>query len=73
MPRPQQVDPAKDLEATEKALALGLTSRTHAINELGWNADDIDEEIQADRDREGELGLNFTAPSNKPKESADAA
>ncbi|KIN73265.1 Phage portal protein, lambda family [Sulfitobacter guttiformis KCTC 32187] len=70
MPRPQQVDPAKDLEATEKAIALGLTSRTHAINELGWNADDIDEEIQSDRAREAELGLNFA--TTKPKESADA-
>ncbi|MBT9385629.1 phage portal protein [Pseudooceanicola sp. CBS1P-1] len=59
-PRPQQVDPAKDLAATEKALSMGLTSRTAAINELGWNADDIDEEIKADRDREADLGLGFT-------------
>lgn len=66
MPRPQQVDPAKDMEATERALALGLTSRTAAINELGWNADDIDEEIQADRAREAELGLNFTTPKGRP-------
>ncbi len=69
MPRPQQVDPAKDLEATEKALALGLTSRTHAINEAGWNADDIDEEIQADRARETELGLTFTAAATRPQTS----
>ena len=68
MPRPQQVDPKKDLEATALALSLGLTSRTQAINELGWNADDIDDEIQADRDRESELGLEFTA-----KGKADAA
>lgn len=76
MPRPQQVDPAKDLAATEKALALGLTSRTHAINELGWNADDIDEEIQADRARESELGLSFATPTTQPtnpKEGTDAA
>lgn len=68
MPRPQQVDPKKDLEATALAMSLGLTSRTQAINELGWNADDIDDEIKADREREAELGLNFTA-----KENADAA
>jgi lambda family phage portal protein len=68
MPRPQQVDPKKDLEATALALSLGLTSRTQAINELGWNADDIDDEIQADRDRESELGLEITA-----KGKADAA
>ena len=76
MPRPQQVDPAKDLEATEKALALGLTSRTNAINELGWNADDIDEEIHADRAREAELGLTFATPTmqpTQPKEGSDAA
>ena len=76
MPRPQQVDPAKDLEATEKALALGLTSRTNAINELGWNADDIDEEIQADRAREAELGLTYANPTTQPtipKEGTDAA
>ena len=76
MPRPQQVDPAKDLEATEKALALGLTSRTNAINELGWNADDIDEEIKADRAREAELGLTFATPTTQPtnpKEGTDAA
>lgn len=73
MPRPQQVDPAKDLEATEKALSLGLISRTHAINEMGWNADDIDEEIQADRARESELGLSFTTSTPQPQTEDEPA
>lgn len=60
MPRPMQVDPQKDLAATKEALALGLTSRTKAVNELGWNADDLDEEIAADRARERDLGLTFS-------------
>lgn len=69
MPRPMQVDPQKDLAAVKEALALGLTSRTKAINELGWNADDLDEEIAADRARERDLGLTF-GPADTP-ESAD--
>lgn len=68
MPRHMQVDPSKDMAAVREALALGLMSRSQAINELGWNADDLDREIAADRAREAELGLSFT-----PKESTDAA
>ncbi|OWU67796.1 hypothetical protein ATO3_25540 [Marinibacterium profundimaris] len=66
MPRPQQVDPLKDMEATEKALALGLTSRRQAVNEAGWLIDDLDEEILADREREAELGLSFTTSRGEP-------
>ena len=40
-------------------------SRTQAINEMGWNADDLDAEIAADRAREAALGLNFT-PNPEP-------
>lgn len=77
MPRPQQVDPAKDLAATEKALELGLTSRTQAIAEMGWNADDIDEEIAADRAREAALNPKPTPPAAPPalpqEDTPDAA
>lgn len=60
MPRHAQVDPAKDMAAVKEALALGLMSRTQAIHEMGWNPDDLDSEIAADRARETALGLNFT-------------
>ena len=70
-PRAMQVDPEKDLKAVREALALGLTSRSQAINELGWNADDLDAEIAADRAREAELGLAFGS-SPQPAESANA-
>lgn len=66
-PRLPQVDPAKDIAAVTEALAAGLMSRSQAISELGWNADDVDESIAADRDRETELGLSFTN-----KEAANA-
>lgn len=70
MPRPMQVDPQKDLAAVKEALALGLTSRTRAVNELGWNADDLDAEIAADRAREADLSLSFG--TGKTKEDPDA-
>ena len=61
MPRPLQgLDPIKEYGAIKEALALGLMSRTQAINELGWNADALDAEIAADRAREAELGLTFS-------------
>jgi lambda family phage portal protein len=58
-PRPMQVDPAKDLAALKDMLASGLTSRRQAVASLGWNVDQLDREIAADRDRETELGLRF--------------
>ena len=60
MPRQPWVDPAKDLEAVETALRLGLTSRSQAVNELGWDAAALDREIATDRAREAELGLSFS-------------
>lgn len=58
-PRPMQVDPAKDLAALKDMLAAGLTSRRQAVASLGWNVDQLDREIAADRDRETDLGLRF--------------
>lgn len=59
-PRPMQVDPAKDVTALEKQLALGLTSRRQAVASLGWNVAELDSEIAADRKREAALKLNFS-------------
>lgn len=59
VPRPAQVDPEKDMAAAEKALSLGLTSRSQAVAEQGWSVTELDEEIAADRARETALGLTF--------------
>ncbi|MEM9910290.1 MAG: phage portal protein [Pseudomonadota bacterium] len=58
-PKVPHVDPLKDLEATEKALELGLTSRSAAITETGRSPAEVDQEIAADREREAALNLNF--------------
>lgn len=58
-PRWAQVDPQKDTEATIAEINAGLTSRKKAVAERGWNIDDLDAEIAADKAREAGLGLNF--------------
>lgn len=47
-PRPLQVDPLKDTQATIEELNAGLTSRKKAVAERGWSLDDLDAEIAAD-------------------------
>lgn len=52
-PKPLQVDPLKDINATIAELQAGLTSRRKAVAERGWNLDDLDAEIAAERGRGG--------------------
>jgi len=59
MPKPLQVDPAKDIAADVAELNAGLASRRQKVAERGWAVDDLDAEIAADRAREKELGLSF--------------
>lgn len=47
-PKPMQVDPLKDTQATVAELEAGLTSRRKAVAERGWALEDLDSEIAAD-------------------------
>lgn len=47
-PKPMQVDPLKDTQATVAELEAGLTSRRKAVAERGWALEDLDAEIVAD-------------------------
>ncbi|GLK84662.1 phage portal protein [Ancylobacter defluvii] len=69
MPKPLQVDPQKDVEADLAELNAGLASRRQKVAARGWNAEQLDAEIAADRAREKRLGLTFGAspPSQKPE------
>lgn len=69
MPAQPWVDPSKDADATEKLLAMGLTSRRRAAAELGWSIDELDAERAADAARESELGLTPKTVSTNPQES----
>lgn len=47
-PKPMQVDPLKDTQATVAEIEAGLTSRRKAVAERGWSIEQLDEEIAAD-------------------------
>ncbi|MBS3980523.1 MAG: phage portal protein [Rhodobacteraceae bacterium] len=55
-PKPLQVDPLKDVTATKAELDAGLTSRRKAVAERGWNLDDLDAEIAAEKGTPNEGG-----------------
>ena len=57
------VDPKKDVEAEILAINAGLKSRRQAISERGYDAEQVDAEIAADKARTDALGLSFGAPS----------
>ncbi|CAA7615721.1 phage portal protein [Magnetospirillum sp. UT-4] len=60
-PKWDWVDPLKDAKAEIEQIDAGLKSRTQALAERGFDAEQVDAEIAADRDREQRLGLSFGA------------
>lgn len=58
------VDPLKDVQAQQSEIEAGLTSRRHAVARRGYDVEDLDDEIAADRAREKLLGLSFIAQPN---------
>jgi lambda family phage portal protein len=68
-PKFDYVDPMKDVQAEIMAIDAGLKSRSQAISERGYDAEQVDAEIAADVERARRLGLN-TAPTETRKEAA---
>ena len=71
------VDPAKEITAIEKALALGLTSRKRELIKKGIDMDELDREIEEDANHPG-MPEPTPAPAPAPKvveeeEDEDAA
>jgi lambda family phage portal protein len=65
-PKWDWVDPLKDARAEIEQIDAGLKSRSQALAERGYDAEQVDAEIAADKAREQSLGLNFTAASMPP-------
>ncbi|MGD9506951.1 MAG: phage portal protein [Geminicoccaceae bacterium] len=75
-PKWDWVDPMKDARAEIEQIEAGLKSRTQALAERGYDAEQVDAEIAADRAREQSLGLSFgkAAPGpTLPTDTEDAA
>ena len=58
------VDPLKDANAEIAQIEAGLKSRTQAIAERGYDAEQVDAEIAQERARERRLGLDFRRPGS---------
>ncbi|MDK1386363.1 phage portal protein [Sinorhizobium sp. 8-89] len=70
-PRWDWVDPFKDRQAEKLAVDAGFKARSDVIEAEGYDPEETDRRIAADRAREKELGLSF-APAKAPA-SAPAA
>ncbi len=62
-PRWEWVDPKKDREAQALAEDRGWISRSDSIEAEGYDPEEVDARIAADRKREATLGLSFTPQS----------
>lgn len=51
------LDPLKDQQAQQMAVRNGFKSRSEVISELGYDAEEIDQEIAADNNRADEAGF----------------
>jgi lambda family phage portal protein len=70
-PRWDWVDPQKDINAEVMMIEAGIKARSLSISERGYDAEEMDAQIKADRDREKKLGLVFLrgaapAPAAQP-------
>jgi lambda family phage portal protein len=64
-PKWDWIDPLKDARAEIEQIESGLKSRTQALAERGYDSEQVDAQIAADKKRESALGLMFSvsAPS----------
>ena len=62
----------KDANAEIAQIEAGLKSRTQAISERGYDAEQVDAEIARDREREKRLGLDFRRPGSPAQGPIDA-
>lgn len=65
-PKWDWVDPMKDAQAEVVQIENGLKSRTQAVAERGYDIDELDEQIAADKAREKRLGLEFGKKAQAP-------
>jgi len=72
-PKWEWVDPLKDITAEIAEIEAGLKSRSMGMKQRGYDADQVDEEIAAERRREAQLGLDFRRPGSPAQGAAQLA
>ena len=66
-PKWEWVDPLKDIKAEQEAVAAGFKARSDVVEAMGYDPEEVDARIAADRERERRLGLSFSlgAPASR--------
>ena len=59
-PKWEWVDPLKDIKAEQQAVAAGFKARSDVVEAMGYDPEEVDARIAADRERERKLGLSFS-------------
>lgn len=62
-PKWEWIDPLKDLSAEKLAVDSGFKPRSDVIEAMGYDAEEVDEQIARDQERADELGLSFVQSS----------
>ncbi len=55
------MDPLKDQQAQQMAVRNGFKSRSEVVSEMGYDVEEIDQEIAEDQKRSDSLNLLFFA------------
>lgn len=71
-PKWDWVDPLKDARAEIEQIKAGLKSRSQSIAERGYDIEEVDAAIAADKVREIKLGLSFETSALPESEAANA-
>lgn len=61
------VDPEKEIKAIVLAIRSGLLTRSQAVAQYGYDAEEIDREMAADNERADELGLSYDSDGRRPQ------
>ena len=59
------VDPLKEQKAQMNAVRCGFKSRAEVVSELGYDVEEVDEEIKNDNERAKSMGLSFDSVLEK--------
>ena len=59
------VDPLKDIKAEILAVRAGFKSRSAVINEMGYDEEEVDQQVAADQARADSLGLTYDSDPRK--------
>lgn len=64
-PTPEMLDPRMETLAMVNRIRAGLMSRSEAVLQMGWRAEDVDREIAEDNRRADALGLTYDSDPRK--------